>query len=121
MVHLFIMKDHKKNAERYRNTRNNSDYRYRLCFDNNGSSDDGSSDDGISDDLTTDDLPLSSLVEIEIRLGGVVVQRFNINELNIHFDNDIYNEENPMEYIMLQHIHRRHLYGPIVQSLVWME
>ena len=96
-----------KNAERYRNTRNNSDYRYRLCFDN------GSSDDGSSDDLITDGFPLSSLNEIEIRLGGVAVQRFSIDNLNIHIDNDIYNEENPMEYIMLQHINRRHLYGPI--------
>ncbi|OEU11344.1 hypothetical protein FRACYDRAFT_245669 [Fragilariopsis cylindrus CCMP1102] len=91
----------------YRNTRNNSDYRYRLCFDN------GSSDDGSSDDLITDGFPLSSLNEIEKRLGGVAVQRFSIDNLNIHIDNDIYNEENPMEYIILQHIHRRHLYGPI--------
>ena len=87
-----------KNAKRF-----GADEIY-LRFDNDGSSD------GIA---TTDGFPLSSLNEIEIRLGGVAVQRFSIDNLNIHIDNDIYNEENPMEYIILQHIHRRHLYGPI--------
>jgi len=86
-----------RNAERYDDIDDDGDI--VLDFDNDGSS--------------YYDLPLSSLGEIEIRLGGVVVQRFNIDDLNIHFDNDIYNEENPMEYIILQHIHRRHLSGLI--------
>lgn len=46
-------------------------------------------------------------------MGGVVVQRFNIDDLDISFDDDYYDEENQMEYITLEHIHRRHLYGPI--------
>lgn len=63
--------------------------------------------------LTTDGLPLSSLDEIEIRLGGVVVQRFDIDDLNIYFDDDpCYDEKNQMEYITFQHMNR-HLYGPI--------
>ena len=58
-------------------------------------------------DLTTDGLPLSSLDEIEIRLGGVVVQRFNIDDLNIQFDDDLYDEENRMEFITLQNNYSR--------------
>ncbi|OEU09148.1 hypothetical protein FRACYDRAFT_271570, partial [Fragilariopsis cylindrus CCMP1102] len=61
-----------------------------------------------------DGFPLSSIGEIKIRLGGVVVQRFNIDDLIIHFCECVYDEENRMEKIWLQHnINRRHLYGPI--------
>ena len=87
-----------KNAERYR-----GDHIF-LGFDNDGS----------GHDLTTDGFPLSSIGEIKIRLGGVVVQRFNIDDLTIHFCDSVYDEENRMEKIWLQHnINRRHLYGPI--------
>ena len=69
--------------------------------------------DGSSHDLTTDGLPLSSL-NIEIRLGGVVVQRFNIDDMSILFLPDPYDEESRMKEITLQYnINRRHLYGPI--------
>ncbi|OEU11668.1 hypothetical protein FRACYDRAFT_244787 [Fragilariopsis cylindrus CCMP1102] len=93
-----------KNAERCSNYGNDSDYRLTyLCFD-----------DGSSDDLTTDGLPLSSIDEMEIRLGGVVVQRFNIDDadLIICFE-DEYDEVNRTEDVTLRHINRRNLYGPI--------
>ncbi|OEU07567.1 hypothetical protein FRACYDRAFT_264895 [Fragilariopsis cylindrus CCMP1102] len=82
-----------KNAERYR------DDEIVLRFNN-----------GSAIDLTTDGLPLSSLDEIEIRLGGVVVQRFSVDDLNIQFYDDFYDEENRMEYI---HIHGPNGSGPI--------
>ena len=64
-------------------------------------------DNGSSHDLTTDGFPLSSLNQIEIRLGGVVVQRINIDDLNITFV-DHSDEENRLEYITLHNnINRR--------------
>ncbi|OEU11709.1 hypothetical protein FRACYDRAFT_244832 [Fragilariopsis cylindrus CCMP1102] len=89
-----------KNAERYTYEGYRDSPHIHVCFD-----------DGSSHDLTTDGLPLSSLHEIEIRLGGVVVQRINIDDLNVQFEDDLYDEENRMEYIMVQHINRRHLSG----------
>ncbi|OEU07396.1 hypothetical protein FRACYDRAFT_251201 [Fragilariopsis cylindrus CCMP1102] len=68
---------------------------------------------GFDNDGSSDGFPFSSLDKIEIRLGGVVVQRFNIDDLDIHFEDDLYDEENQMETILLD-INRRHLYGPIV-------
>ena len=67
-------------------------------------------------DGTTDGFPLSSIGEIEIRSGGVVVQRFNIDDLTIQFVQDGYDEENPMQCIALHNniYHRRHLSGPIL-------
>ena len=92
-----------KNAERYTYEGYRDSPHIHVCFD-----------DGSSRDLTTDGLPLSSLNNgIEIRLGGVVVQRINIDDLNVQFEDDLYDEENRMEYIMLQHINRRHLSGLI--------
>ena len=76
-----------RNAERYDDD-DDDDGDIVLDFDNDGSS--------------YYDLPLSSLGEIEIRLGGVVVQRFNIDDLNISFVG-LYDEENRMEYIHLNH------------------
>ncbi|OEU14332.1 hypothetical protein FRACYDRAFT_240867 [Fragilariopsis cylindrus CCMP1102] len=68
-----------------------------LKFDNDGSS---------------DGFPLSSLDEIEIRWGGnggVVIQRFNIDDMSILFLPDPGKSN-----IALRHnINRRHLYGPI--------
>jgi hypothetical protein len=76
-----------------------------------------------SDDRTRwhakgDGFPLSSLNEIGIRLGGnggVVVQRFNIDDLTIHFQYDPLDDDNyQMESITLKHIHpRRNVSGPI--------
>ena len=60
-------------------------------------------------DGTTDDFPLSSIGEIEIRSGGVVVQRFNIDDLTIQFVQDGYDEESPMQFIALHN-----LSGPIL-------
>ena len=80
-----------RNAERYDDIDDDGDI--VLDFDNDGSS--------------YYDLPLSSLGEIEIRLGGVVVQRFNIDDLNIQFDDDLYDEENRMEFITLQNNYSR--------------
>ena len=74
-----------KNAERY-----DDDVDDNICL---------YFDKGSGDDITTDGFPLSSLNEIEIRLGGVVVQRFNIDDLNIQFDDELYDEKNRMEYI----------------------
>ena len=60
-------------------------------------------------DGITDGFPLSSIGEIEIRSGGVVVQRFNIDDLTIQFVQDGYDEENPMQFIALHN-----LSGPIL-------
>ena len=62
-----------------------------------------------------DGFPLSSLTGIEIRVGGVVVERIIIDHLNIEFRDDEYDEENQMESIMLHHNinRRRHLSGLI--------
>ncbi|OEU11734.1 hypothetical protein FRACYDRAFT_244856 [Fragilariopsis cylindrus CCMP1102] len=65
-------------------------------------------DDGNGDNPITDGFPLSSLDEIEIRLGGVRIQRFNIDDLTIHFRYDAYDDDNhQMECITLKHIHPR--------------
>ena len=58
-------------------------------------------DDGSSHDVTTDGLPLSSLDEIKIRLGGVDVQRFNIDGLIIHLYDGLYDEETRTEDIQI--------------------
>ena len=51
-----------------------------------------------------DGFPLSSLTGIEIRVGGVVVERIIIDHLNIEFrDDGHYDEENQMEAITLHH------------------
>ncbi|OEU10418.1 hypothetical protein FRACYDRAFT_271141 [Fragilariopsis cylindrus CCMP1102] len=50
---------------------------------------------------SSDGFPLSSL-NIEIRLGGVKVQQFNIDDLYISFAG-LYDEENRMEYIHFNH------------------
>ena len=55
-------------------------------------------------DGTTDDFPLRSIGEIEIRSGGVVVQRFNIDDLTIQFVQDGYDEESPMQFIALHNL-----------------
>ena len=66
--------------------------------------------DGRSDDLTTNGFPLTSLNELEIRLGGVVVQRFNADDLSIHFQNDPYDDNNhQMKFATL----KRNCSGPI--------
>ena len=65
--------------------------------------DDGGDDGDIYLDFdygSSDGLPLSSLdKKIEIRLGGVVVQQSNIDDLTIYFYDDAYDEENRMQYI----------------------
>ena len=73
-----------------------------------------------SDDRTRwhakgDGFPLSSLNEIGIRFGGVVIQKFNIDDLTIHFQYDPLDDDNyQMESITLKHIHpRRNVSGPI--------
>jgi hypothetical protein len=85
---------------------NGTPIHYETSFKNAKRYDDDVDDDiylqfdkGSGDDITTDGFPLSSLNEIEIRLGGVVVQRFNIDDLNIQFDDELYDEETRMEYI----------------------
>ena len=84
-----------KNARRF----SDDDDRIVLEFDN--------------DIASTDGLPLRSLDKIEIRLDGVVVQQFNIDDLIMSWcscdcDCDLH------DLIYLKHnINRRHLYGPI--------
>ena len=46
-------------------------------------------------------MPLSSLDEIKIRLGGVDVQRFNIDGLIIHLYDGLYDEETRTEDIQI--------------------
>ncbi|OEU18122.1 hypothetical protein FRACYDRAFT_238556 [Fragilariopsis cylindrus CCMP1102] len=60
-------------------------------------------------------LVLSSIGKIEIRFGGVSVQRFNIDDLTIHFQYDQCHDDNDqLEYITLKHIHPRpNVSGPI--------
>ena len=90
-----------KNAERYDDDQIGDDI--SLYFANEGR----------GDDITTGGFPLSSLNEIVIRLGGVVVQRFNIDDLNMNFyDDTAYDEVNRMEYIHI--IPRPNGSGPIV-------
>ncbi|OEU09128.1 hypothetical protein FRACYDRAFT_249041 [Fragilariopsis cylindrus CCMP1102] len=67
-------------------------------------------DKGSSDNLTTDGFPLSSLAGIKIRLGGVDVQRFNIDGLIIHLYDGLYDEETRTEDI---HIHVPNGSGPV--------
>ncbi|OEU06661.1 hypothetical protein FRACYDRAFT_265802 [Fragilariopsis cylindrus CCMP1102] len=76
-----------RNAERYDDDDDNDD-EIILSFDK-----------GRGDDITTDGFPLSSLPEIKVTMGGVIVQRFNIDDPNIQFDDELYDEENRMEYI----------------------
>ena len=60
-------------------------------------------------------LPLNAIKEMEIRFGGVFMQRFDLDESVVHFEQALsYDSENQMKYITLKSKNNNHrLYGPI--------